>query len=121
MPHYNIQNPVTKQWRCFSTIIDDWLCDWKSEDEYKDWLINRVVQDMLYEFERKGIETSKWYSYEDAIYTAARSAWKNHNCHNCTQRDCDNCKIYDDLETYISNGDDFLGIMDELLNSEGVD
>ena len=37
MPRYNVQHPETKEWRCFSTIVDDWIGDWMPEDEYERW------------------------------------------------------------------------------------
>jgi hypothetical protein len=37
MPRFNVQHPQTKEWRCFSSIVDDWITDWMSEDEYEKW------------------------------------------------------------------------------------
>ena len=37
MPRYNVQNPDTKEWRCFSSIVDDYVTDWMPEDEYEEW------------------------------------------------------------------------------------
>ena len=37
MPRYNVQHPVTKEWRCFSSIVDDWLTDWMNEERYQKW------------------------------------------------------------------------------------
>lgn len=37
MPRYNVQHPVTKEWRCFSSIVDDWLTDWMDEKRYQKW------------------------------------------------------------------------------------
>lgn len=37
MPRFNVQNPVTKKWRCFSTIVDDWVTDWMVEAQYELW------------------------------------------------------------------------------------
>lgn len=37
MPRYNVQHPETKEWRCFSTIVDDWVTDWMEEDRYEKW------------------------------------------------------------------------------------
>lgn len=122
MPHYNIQHPVTKQWRCFSSISGDWICDWMGEEDYKEWLIQQVVEDMKSEFERKGIQTTSWCTYEDAIFHSARTAWKEENCTNCNNRACDDCKIHSDiaysqedyLKAYEETGDDFLGIIGDL-------
>lgn len=37
MPRINVQHPQTKEWRCFSSIVDDWITDWMPEDEYEKW------------------------------------------------------------------------------------
>ena len=37
MPRYNVQHPVTKKWRCFSSIVDNWVTDWMNEDRYQKW------------------------------------------------------------------------------------
>lgn len=37
MPRYNVQHPTTKEWRCFSSIVDDWVTDWMDEERYQQW------------------------------------------------------------------------------------
>ena len=37
MPRYNVQHPKTKEWRCFSSIVDDWITDWMEEERYEHW------------------------------------------------------------------------------------
>lgn len=37
MPRFNVQHPTTKEWRCFSTIVDDWITDWMDEERYQSW------------------------------------------------------------------------------------
>ena len=37
MPRFNVRNDETGQWRCFSTIVDDFITDWMDEDEYEKW------------------------------------------------------------------------------------
>ena len=37
MPRYNVQHPETKQWRCFSSIVDDYVTDWMDEEQYEAW------------------------------------------------------------------------------------
>ena len=37
MPRYNVQHPKTKKWRCFSSIVDDWVSDWMDEETYERW------------------------------------------------------------------------------------
>lgn len=39
MPRYNVQHPETKKWRCFSSIVDDWITEWMDEEKYKKWRI----------------------------------------------------------------------------------
>ena len=77
---------------------------------------------MKYEFEHIGIRTTDWCPYEDAVLTAARTAWKEENCDNCNNRACDDCKIHSNiaysqeayLKAYKETGDDFLGIIGDL-------
>ena len=37
MPRYNVQHPDTKEWRCFSSVVDDWITDWMAEERYQKW------------------------------------------------------------------------------------
>ena len=37
MPRFNVQHPVTKQWRCFSTVVDYYITDWMGEERYQKW------------------------------------------------------------------------------------
>lgn len=37
MPRYNVQHPDTKQWRCFSSIVDDYVTDWMDIKDYEHW------------------------------------------------------------------------------------
>ena len=37
MPRYNVQHPDTKEWRCFSSIIDNWITNWMPEKKYENW------------------------------------------------------------------------------------
>ena len=37
MPRYNVQHPTTKEWRCFSSVVDDWVTDWMEEKKYQKW------------------------------------------------------------------------------------
>ena len=39
MPRYNVQHPTTKKWRCFSSIVDDWITEWMDEEKYQKWRI----------------------------------------------------------------------------------
>ena len=35
---YNVQNPKTGEWRCFSGDMKDWATDWMSKDSFIFWL-----------------------------------------------------------------------------------
>lgn len=37
MPRFNVQHPVTKEWRCFSTVVDDYVTDWMDKSRYQMW------------------------------------------------------------------------------------
>lgn len=37
MPRYNVQHPKTKQWRCFSSIVDDYVTNWMDINDYELW------------------------------------------------------------------------------------
>ena len=37
MPRFNVQHPITKEWRCFSSIVDDFITDWMDEERYQKW------------------------------------------------------------------------------------
>ena len=39
MPRFNVQDPVTKKWNCYSTISDDFIKDWEDEDAHQAWRI----------------------------------------------------------------------------------
>ena len=118
MGHLNIQHPETKLWRCYSTIVDDWLCGWMPENDYKEWLIQDTIDSMREEFERIGIKSSTRYSYNELVYDAACTKWKNAHCNSCIEIECDNCFIYtNDWESYAKNyeDNDILGIISELV------
>ena len=36
-PRYNVKHPETGKWRCFSSIVDDFVSDWMPEEEYEKW------------------------------------------------------------------------------------
>lgn len=37
MPRFNVHNPDTDEWRCFSSVIDGWITDWMEEERYLLW------------------------------------------------------------------------------------
>lgn len=54
MPRFNVQHPQTKEWRCFSTIVDGWITDWMPEDEYEAWRKEEYGRSCGSVYERKG-------------------------------------------------------------------
>ena len=36
-PRFNVQNKETLQWRCFSSIVDDFITDWMDLSDYEKW------------------------------------------------------------------------------------
>lgn len=75
MPRYNVQHPVTKEWRCFSSIVDDWVTDWMDEERYQKWreyeygrqagAIREANQMSLEEAEMSIKERKQWEEQED--------------------------------------------------------
>ena len=37
MPRYNVQHPKTKKWRCFSSVVDEYITEWMDEKQYQEW------------------------------------------------------------------------------------
>lgn len=37
MPRYNVYNRKTDKWRCFSTIVDDFITEWMDIATYEKW------------------------------------------------------------------------------------
>lgn len=37
MPRYNVENPKTKKWRCYSSVTNEWLTDWMDKKSYQLW------------------------------------------------------------------------------------
>ncbi len=37
MPRYNVQHPETKKWRCFSSVVDNYITNWMDEKKYENW------------------------------------------------------------------------------------
>lgn len=55
MGHANIQHPKTGMWRCWSTVVDNWITDWMTESDYKEWLIQEAANSMREELQDFGI------------------------------------------------------------------
>ena len=71
MPRFNVQHPVTKQWRCLSTVTDDWITDWMDEERYQKW--------REYEYGRQAgaIRDANLMDYEEAEQRIAnRKQWE---------------------------------------------
>ena len=105
MSRLNIQHPITKQWRCFSTETDSWISEWLPEDKYKEWLIQEAAKQAAFELEQVGIRKPRFYSYNDVVYGAAKKRYRDNHCETCTESDCDNCKVwtYADWVDYLHN------------------
>lgn len=118
MSRLNIQHPITKQWRCFSTEIDSWVSEWLPEDQYKEWLIQEAAKQTAYYLDQCGVRTSQFCNYNDAIYNAVRKQYKDNHCETCTESDCDNCKVwaYADWVDYLHNAsEDFFRCKQDLI------
>ena len=39
MPRFNVRDidGITEKWRCFSTVVDDWITGWMDKEEYLLW------------------------------------------------------------------------------------
>jgi len=80
MPRYSIQNPETKQWRCFSTIVDDFICDWMDRDDYIEWKLKEERERITKEL--SSLEKYPYMTYEECLKTIE---WREY----CEQMDPD--------------------------------
>ena len=108
MSHINIQHTETKMWRCWSTYIDDWVSDWMSETDYKEYLIQEAADSMREDLEHFGIRTTKFRTYNDCVYDLAFKQM----CEQCPDRfeKCDECDKNITVEAYIEQGDNYLNL-----------
>ena len=115
MAYLNIKHPETKLWRCWSTYSDEWITNWMSETDYKEYLIQRAVEEIKDDLNIHGIRTSNFYTYEECLYIEAL----NNYCSNCPHHGdfnaCDSCDKNITVKAYIEQGDDYfnLGIMNK--------
>lgn len=58
-----IQHPETKKYAMWSSVVDDFVSDWLSEDEIKQWQINEYAE----QIKEQPITTSRFKSYEECI------------------------------------------------------
>ena len=108
MPRYNIKHPKTKMWRCYSSVVDDWVSDWMSEEDYKKWLIQEEIDRMNEDFEHFGIREG-YITFEECEY---RNQLNIQKCNNCKEEDCSDCKFNITFEMYKEQGDDYLHIFE---------
>lgn len=60
-----IQHPETKKYAIWSSVVDDFITDWLSEDELKQWQIDEFVE----QIKEQPIEVSRFKTYEECLYT----------------------------------------------------
>lgn len=96
MGRLNIKHPKTGLYRCWSTIIDDWVSEWLSEEDYKQWLIDEAINKIKTDLEEHGIEESKFYTYDELQYHKLVAQ----HCITCSHDDCNNCICYYNFEYY---------------------
>lgn len=61
MPRYNVQNPDTGLWACFSGISDEFITDWMPKDEYEAWRRKQYGVDI------EPAEACNMMDYEEAM------------------------------------------------------
>lgn len=105
MGRCNIKHPKTGEWRCWSTIVDNWVSEWMSETDYKQWLIDEATRQAAAEIEAYGIKESRFQTYNDCLYKLAMQG----HCEKCKDRfdKCDDCDYNITVEAYIEQGDDY--------------
>lgn len=106
MGRCNIKHPDNGMWRCWSTVVDDWVSDWLSEEDYKQWLIDEATRAAKEDIEYYGIKEPRFTTYEDCVYTKAFKEF----CEKCPDRfeKCDTCDYNIRVEAYIAGGNDYL-------------
>ena len=70
MPRFDVQHPVTKEWRCFSTIINDYVTDWMDEESYQKWRLEEYGK-----FAGE-IRDGNLMDYEEADQRIVDTRWK---------------------------------------------
>lgn len=107
MGRLNIQNPKTGKWRCWSTIVDDYVSgDWKDAKEYKDWLIAEAANKVREELNIMGIRRAEYQTYAECEYILAL----NHYCESCDHTNCDDCKYNLSFNAYKEQGNNYFNI-----------
>ena len=110
MSRINIKHPTENKYRCWSTIIDNWISDWLSEEEYKNFLIELAVQDVKDDLEHFGIRTP----HSNFGTTAGECEYHiafHKMCEQCGDFDrCCECEKNIRYKDYVANGNNYLKI-----------
>ena len=112
MGRLDIYNPKIDKWRCFSTIVDDWITEWMSERDYKAWIYeeytNALKEDDIQPTKYLTpadvpLESSRYITLEELEYREIRNQRCNDRC-NCNFGDlfeqCDDCYYNRNYEFY---------------------
>lgn len=71
MPRFNVRRPSDGMWACFSTVVDDYVCDWMTRPQYEDWRRDQYGRHC------DPIERCNLMSYKDAEYKRKlRKEWE---------------------------------------------
>lgn len=71
MGRHSIRHPESGLWSCFSTIVDDFICDWMTKEDYISWLLNKERDEIEYRLNQIEAGKGYQYSYEDACEAIA--------------------------------------------------
>ena len=108
MGRCNMQHPKTKQWRCWSTYVDNWITDWMDEEDYKKWLIEDAARSMENSIKQNGITKPHFLTVDECTFTQA----KREMCDKCNKYGdaCDTCGKNMSLKEYKDTHSTFLNI-----------
>ena len=101
MPRYNIQHPETKLWSCFSTIVDDFVCDWMTEENYIEWLLKEEREKIIHNLNllKDRNYFTRGMTYEECLQTIE---WRKH-CRTMSPDD-DGSTIVEDYKRIFNGG-----------------
>lgn len=60
-----IQHPETKKYAIWSSIVDDFITDWLSEDELKQWQINEYAE----QIKEQEIKVTPFKTFDECLHT----------------------------------------------------
>ena len=108
MGRCNIKHPQTSEWRCWSTIVNNWVSEWMPEEDYKQWLVDEAARIEQEDIEKFGIKESNIQTYDECVYELALEE----HCRNCRFKydSCDNCEYNITVEDYIKQGNDYFNL-----------